>query len=292
MKVVVNLNGVIKGANKATVSVFDHGFLYGDSIFETIIAYNGKPLCLKEHLARLFRSAKSVYMKPIWSTEKYEREIKRTLAHFDKKNLQHIIRIILTRGVGPIGYNPKLCPKPTNIILVQEFSGQPQKFFSQGVPIWLVNRKRNSRDALNPAIKTGNLLNNILAHIEAQKSGGFEAIMLNQAGYITEGTTCNVFVVKNNVIKTPPLEAGILAGITRKLVFKLARKARIKIKEVNLRPQDLFTSDECFLTSTLKEIMPVTHCNKKRISNGKVGPMTQRLIHLYRGYVRKVLFLH
>ncbi len=292
MQMVVNFNGKLQSVSQAKVSILDHGFLYGDSIFETLITYNGKPLCLKEHLNRLFNSAHSVYMKPTWSYKDYEKEIFKSIKPLVKKNKQCIIRIILTRGVGPLGYNPKLCPRPTNIILVQEFKGHPQKYFSKGVPIWLVERKRNSSDALNPAVKTGNLLNNVLAHIEAQSKGGFEALMLNHSGFITEATTSNVFIVKNNVLKTPPLEAGILQGITRSLVFKLAEQNKIKVQEVNLKPQDLFKSDECFITSTLKEIMPVTQCNKKPIAKGCVGPLSKRLLHLYRDYVQTLVSAH
>jgi len=292
MNIVINLNGKLRTKKQAQVSIFDHGFLYGDSVYETLITYQGKPFCLDEHIRRLFKSAKAIHLKPSWSQPHYTRQIKKTIQPLWRKKREAIIRITLTRGVGAIGLDPSLCKKPTNIILAQEFKGYPKKYYTQGIHIWIVNTQRNAPAALNPAIKSGNFLNNILAFIEAQKHGAFDGIMLNHEGHIAEGTTSNIFIIKNNILKTPQIETGILEGITRDLVFRVAKKAQLQIQKTQLKPKDIYESDECFITSTTKEIMPVTRCNKKKIGHGYVGPVTQSLLHLYRKYVWEDLSLH
>ncbi|MBI2608852.1 MAG: aminotransferase class IV [Deltaproteobacteria bacterium] len=285
----ININGKLTSVKNARISIFDHGFLYGDSVYETLVTYDGRPFYLKEHLKRLERSAKAIHIKPTWSSEKYEKEILKTLKKFQKLKKEAIVRIMLTRGEGDIGLDPDLCKKPNNIILAWEFKGYPQKYYKKGINLHIVSVRRNAPNALNPAIKSCNFLNNILAFIEAKNKGAFDGVMLNQKGYVTEGTTSNIFIVKNNVLLTPKLETGILSGITRKLVFELCRKNNINAKEANITAQDVLRADECFITSTTKEVMPVSSCNGKKINQGGVRPLTKTLIHLYREHVNKVL---
>ena len=292
MKVVVNLNGRIHASSDVFIPIFDHGFLYGDSVYETLITYQGKPFYLKEHLDRLYQSASAIYIKPTWSKNRYTQEIKKTLQPLIKQKKDALIRITLTRGVGPIGLDPKLCKKPTNIIMAQELKTYSNSLYTQGVHLWIVERQRNAPRALNPAVKTCNFLNNVLAYIEAQNHKAYDGVMLNSKGLVAEGTTFNIFIVKNNVLKTPRLETGILPGITRHIVCTLAAKNGLKVLESDLKPRDVYGSDECFMTSTTKEVMGVTRCNNKKIASGKVGPLTQRLLQLYRGHVYKVLSLH
>ena len=293
MKVSLNVNGKIVGKNKAVVSVFDHGFLYGDSVYETLITYEGKPFLLDLHLERLYQSAKAIHIKPSWTKERYKKEIQKTLKTLVTNNKKKcLIRISLTRGVGPIGLDPALCKKPTNIIYAQEFRDYPPSFFKKGVQISLVATQRNSRFALNPAIKSCNFLNNILAYIEAKKHNSVEGVMLNFKGEITEGTTSNIFIVKNGVLKTPHLQSGILAGLTRHMIFKICKSEKIKVQETYLRPKDVLSADECFISSTTREIMPVTSCNGKKINKGRVGLITNKLINSFHSHVQKILDLN
>ncbi|MBI2026446.1 MAG: aminotransferase class IV [Deltaproteobacteria bacterium] len=318
MKISLNINGKLVTAHHAKVSIFDHGFLYGDSVYETLLTYEGRPFLLDLHLDRLFRSSSALQIKPSWSRDKYKKEIQKTLAPLVKQNKKKvmsqlwgrqgpseegdtvspttetlqkkcIIRICLTRGVGPIGLDPELCSKPTNIIYTQEFKDYPKSFYTKGINIRLVSTQRNSPFALSPAIKSCNFLNNILAFIEAKNHHALEGVMLNFKGHVAEGTTSNIFVVKDGVLRTPPLSSGILEGLTRWVVFEICKKEKIKATECVVRPHDIFKADECFISSTTREVMPVTKCDGKKIGTGHVGRVTQKLIRCFQEYAQRAL---
>src|SRR3990167_3407746 len=274
---IVNVDGVLYPPEKAVVSVFDHGFLYGDSVYETIRTYGNRPFLLNRHLDRLFRSAAGIRLKSAWDKERWRKEIDATMKEATYPG-EHYIRLILTRGLGDIGLDPGLCPKPTSIILVKPLLPMDPQLFTKGVNVALVSVARNSLAALPPSIKTGNFLNNILAHIEAESHGGFDGIMCNLKGELAEGTISNVFIVKGGTVYTPPKEAGILEGNTRGIIEEICKEGKIPFKFQSIFPGDLRGADEAFLTGTTREVLPVTKCDGKPIGKGVVGKITT-LIH-------------
>src|SRR5687767_7882747 len=239
----------------AKISVFDHGLLYGDGIFEGIRAYNGRVFKLKEHIDRLFYSAKAILLTiPISHAEIMEAVVETCRRN---KIRDGYIRLVVTRGVGGLGLNPNRCKRPSVIIIADKIQLYPPEFYERGLEIITVPTVRNLHSALNPAIKSLNYLNNILAKIEANNGGCEEAIMLNSEGYVSECTGDNVFIIKAGQMFTPPLSAGALYGITRGVVMEMAREASIEVSEPNLTRYDLFNADECFLTGTGAELIPV-----------------------------------
>ena len=264
----------------AKISVFDHGLLYGDGIFEGIRAYNGRVFKLKEHIDRLFYSAKAILLEIPMSREKISGAV------LESCRVNHLrdayIRLVVTRGIGNLGLNPRSCPKPTVFIIADKIQVYPAELYARGMEIITVPTVRNLHSAVNPAIKSLNYLNNILAKIEANNAGVEEAVMLNAAGFVAEGTADNLFIVKNGELFTPPLSAGALYGITRQTVMELARTAGLKVSEPNLTRYDLFNADECFLTGTGAEIMPVIKIDGRVIGDGKPGKITQKLVADYR----------
>src|SRR5437762_3075054 len=246
MKVFVD--GKFCDERDAKVSVFDHGLLYGDGIFEGIRAYNGRVFRLKEHIDRLFYSAKAILLTVPLSHEKMTEAV---LEPCHRNNIRDgYIRLLVTRGVGGLGLNPKKCRAPSVIIIVDRIQLYPPEYYKRGLDLITVPTVRNLHSALNPAIKSLNYLNNILAKIEANNSGCEEAIMLNAEGYVSECTGDNVFIVKAGQIFTPPLSAGALYGITRGVVIDLAKESGIAVSEPDLTRYDPFNADECFLTGT------------------------------------------
>ena len=269
------IDGKFCSERDAKISVFDHGLLYGDGVFEGIRAYHGRVFRLKEHIDRLFYSAKAILLEIPMSHAEIMRA---TVETCRKNNLRDgYIRLVVTRGVGTLGLNPNRCKKPSVIIIADKIQLYPPEFYQRGLELVTVPTTRNLHSALNPAIKSLNYLNNILAKIEANNAGVEEAIMLNAEGFVAEGTGDNVFIVKNGALSTPPLSAGALYGITRQTVIELAWEAGLKVSEPNLTRYDLFNADECFLTGTGAEIVPVVKIDGRVIGNGKPGAITRRL---------------
>jgi len=259
----------------AKVSVFDHGLLYGDGVFEGIRAYNGRVFKLQEHIDRLFCSAKAILLKIPMSHASLMRAVVDTCR---KNRLRDgYIRLVVTRGVGTLGLNPKGCKTPSVIIIADKIQLYPPEFYNRGMEIITVPTTRNLHSALNPAIKSLNYLNNILAKIEANNAGCEEAVMLNAEGFVAECTGDNLFIIKDGQLSTPPLSAGALYGITRRVVMDIAREAGYPVSEPNLTRYDLFNADECFLTGTGAEIVPVVKIDGRVIGRGKPGRITRRL---------------
>lgn len=281
----VYVNGHFVPKETASISVFDHGFLYGDGIYETLRAYNGKLFLISKHLGRLKHSADAISLKLPLSLDKIGEALYESLNV--NKLSEAYVRIHLSRGPGEIGLDPALCRAPTMIIVTQPFKDYPAEFYEGGVAVAVVATRRNHPLAVSPVIKSTNFLNNILAKIESLKAGAYEGIMLNWEGYVAEGTISNIFTVKHGVLHTPDLETGILEGVTRDLVLHLARKDRIPIKEAKLKPHDLTSADECFITNTTVEVLPVTRVDGAAIGSGKPGPVTTSLREAYKREVAK-----
>jgi branched-chain amino acid aminotransferase len=275
----VYIDGRFYDERDAKISVFDHGLLYGDGIFEGIRAYNGRVFRLKEHIDRLFYSAKAILLKIPLSRA----AITETVVESCRQNKirDGYIRLVVTRGVGTLGLNPYRCKKSSVIVIADKIQLYPPALYERGMEIVTVPTVRNLHSAVNPAIKSLNYLNNILAKIEAINAGCEEAVMLNAEGFVSECTGDNIFVIKNGKLQTPPLSAGALYGITRHVVIELAEKAGIPVSEPNLTRYDLFNADECFVTGTGAEIMPVVKVDGRVIGSGKPGSLTKKLVADY-----------
>lgn len=283
----IYLNGKLVPEEKALVSVFDHGFLYGDGIYETMRSYRDIVFLIDEHIKRLFRSGNLIRLKIPRSEEEIKKSIYRTLK---KNNLKDAyIRLSISRGPGEIGLDPELCKEPTFVIITKRFNEYPEELYRKGVTVSIVNTRRNAPEALNPKIKSLNFLNNILAKIEAKEAGTYEAIMLNYRGYLTEGTITNIFFVKRGSIFTPSIEAGILDGITRDLIIRVAERNGKNVKEGLYTPEDLYSADEAFITNTTLEILPVIKIDKNVIGKGIPGSVTKDLHRRYREEVERYL---
>lgn len=275
----VYVDGKYYGEKQAKVSVFDHGLLYGDGVFEGIRAYNGRVFKLKEHIERLYYSAKAILLEIPMTPDAMVRAVVETCRRNRIRN--GYVRLVVTRGVGTLGLNPNRCKRPSVIIIAGTIQLYPPEYYEKGLEIVTVPTTRNLHSAVNPAIKSLNYLNNILAKIEANIAGVEEAIMLNAEGYVAECTGDNVFIVKGGQIYTPPLYAGALYGITRGTVIELAREAGIPVTELNLTRYDVFNADECFLTGTGAEIIPVVKVDGRVIGSGKPGVLTRSLEEKY-----------
>ncbi len=269
------MDGKYCSERDAKVSVFDHGLLYGDGVFEGIRTYHGRVFKLKEHIDRLFYSAKAILLElPMSHAQLMKATVETCRAN---KLRDGYIRLVVTRGIGSLGLNPRSCKRPSVIIIADKIQLYPPEFYQRGLDIITVPTTRNLHSALNPAIKSLNYLNNILAKIEANNAGVEEAVMLNAEGFVAECTGDNLFIVKNRALFTPPLSAGALYGITRQTVIELAEEAGLKVSEPNLTRYDLFNADECFLTGTGAELIPVVKIDGRVIGTGKPGPVTRRL---------------
>ena len=275
----IYIDGKLYGESEAKISVFDHGLLYGDGVFEGIRAYNGRVFKLKEHIDRLFCSAHALLLDIPLSRADLCRATVETIRANELKDAY--IRLIVTRGVGTLGLNPRSCKQPSVIIIAGKIQVYPAEMYARGMDMVTVPTTRNLHSAVNPAIKSLNYLNNILAKIEANHAGVEEAVMLNSEGYVAEGTADNLFIVKQGKLLTPPLSAGALYGITRATVIELAEQTGLKVSEPNLTRYDLFNADECFVTGTGAEIMPVVKIDGRVIGSGKPGPITQQLVKEY-----------
>jgi len=276
----IYIDGKFYDEKNAKISVFDHGLLYGDGIFEGIRAYHGRVFRLKEHIDRLFCSAKGILLDlPLSHAQIMEATVETCRRN---KIRDGYIRLMVTRGVGGLGLNPKKCRAPSLIIIADRIQLYPPEYYQRGLDLITVPTLRNLHSALNPAIKSLNYLNNILAKIEANNGGCEEAIMLNAEGFVSECTGDNIFIVRGGELFTPPLSAGALYGITRAVVIEMAREASMVVSEPNLTRYDLFNADECFLTGTGAELIPVVKIDGRIIGTGKPGPVTASLIKKYR----------
>ncbi len=271
----IYIDGKYFDERNAKVSVFDHGLLYGDGVFEGIRVYNCRVFKLREHIDRLFYSAKALLLDIPMS---HAAIMRATVATCRKNRIRDgYVRLIVTRGVGTLGLNPSRCKRGSVIIIADKIQLYPEEFYERGLKIITVPTTRNLHSALNPAIKSLNYLNNILAKIEANHGGCEEAVMLNADGFVAECTGDNIFIVKAGQLFTPPLSAGALYGITRQTVIDLAQAAGYPVSEPNLTRYDLFNADECFLTGTGAEIIPVVQIDGRVIGKGRPGSVTREL---------------
>lgn len=280
----VYINGKFYDKPDAKISVYDHALLYGDGVFEGIRIYSGKAFKLKEHVARLFDSARSIKLEIPLTQEATIQAINDTIAI--NKKVDGYCRPIVTRGAGSLGLDPRRCSDPQVIVIVDDITMYPPELYENGMEIATVSTIRNHPNALNPRIKSLNYLNNIMAKIEGIQAGCLESLMLNHKGEIAECSGDNIFLVKGGVIRTPSIDAGILEGITRNTVIELARSKGHTVEEIGLTRHDVFIADECFLTGTAAEIIAVTKCDARTIGTGKPGPVTRDLREAFFKLVR------
>jgi len=293
MTIVVNLNGTLVPPGEAAVSVFDRGFLYGDSVYEVVRTYRRNPFELGAHLGRLGRSAERLGLELPWAAARTRREVLATLeavppaevadaeaAPWNKGELS--LRIIMTRGSGELGLDPALAVDPRAIVIASPLSAPPLAAYRAGVACRIVGVRHEPPGTVDPGAKTGAHLANVLALQEARAAGAHEALLLDRGGAVTEGASSNVFTVHEGAVRTPPLAAGILAGVTRELVLRLARAGGVEVREAPLLPGDLASADELFITSTAREVLPVTALDGRAVGSGRVGPVTTRLHALLR----------
>ena len=278
------LNDKLVDESKAKVSVFDHGLLYGDGVFEGIRVYNGKVFELEAHIERLFNSAHSIRLNIPQDPETLAQNVRTTIEANDISD--GYIRLIVTRGVGTLGLNPLACKEPQLIIIAASIQLYPQELYDTGLKVISANTMRNHPLAVSPQIKSLNYLNNILAKLEALDRDMLEAIMYNHMGFVAEGTGDNVFIVKNGQIFTPPHSAGSLTGITQKVVIQLARQSGYEVHEKNLTRYDLYEADEIFLTGTAAEVIGVVDLDGRPIGSGRPGPITCKLREKFQTFVR------
>jgi len=282
-RIAINVAGDIGPGAEARVAALDHGFLYGDSVYETVRTYRGAFFLLDRHLDRLQRSLDRVFIALPLDRRDLVAEVHRTVRAYRSLHSTEedvAVRIVVSRGAGPIGLDFALCERSTYLIYVFELPRLPASLYASGVPVVISKVRRNHPRALDPGIKSGNFLNNILAYKDAKDAGAHEAITCAAEGYLAEGTTSNVFVVKEGLVWTPHA-FGILDGITRAVVFEEGRAAGIPIGETNIPPEALFSADEAFITSSLKAVLGISHVNGRPVGAGRPGPITRRLHDLY-----------
>ncbi len=288
MAATIYVNGRITGERDAVIHVLDHGFLYGEGVYEVMRTYNRKPFLYGLHMDRMRQSARMINLEvPFTDAELLER-IEQTAEVFFEgqpgggQRVETYIRVLLTRGVGQMTYAADACAVPTLVIIIKPQVDPPAEAYEKGVKVVLVPVVRNHPFSINPLIKSNNLLNNALASQYAAREGGFEAIMRNYRSEISECSQSNLFVVKDGVVRTPPIDAGLLAGITRRFVFDISRACGVEVREATMTDGDLFGADEMFLTSTTREIVPIVVVNDSRIGAGIPGPVTRRLHQEFR----------
>ena len=284
MPLKVHINGQLYDKDDARISVFDHGLLYGDGVFEGIRSYAGKVFRLKEHLDRLWMSARAILLEIPGSKQQMAKAIEDTLAANGIED--GYIRVLVTRGCGTLGLDPNRCSDPRVIIITDRIELYPPELYEKGLEIITVSTVRNHPAALSPRIKSLNYLNNILAKIEGLQAGCIEALMLNHKGEVAECTGDNLFLVRDGRVLTPPTEAGILEGITRDVAMELLRESGIEVRETPLTKHDVYIADECFLTGTAAEVIPAVKLDSRPIGNGKPGPITRDLIERFHKLTR------
>jgi branched-chain amino acid aminotransferase len=282
MVATVNVNGRISAGDAAVVSVFDHGFLYGEGIYETLRTYHRRVFLYDRHMRRMRNSARLIDLALPFTDEQLAAQISETIAAANLGEHEAYIRILLTRGVGDLTYDLKATPKPSWVIIVKPLVSPPAELYDRGVKVVVVDVVRNHPQSVNPMIKSNNLMNSALAAQQAIKRGGFEAVMRNYRGELTECTQSNLFIVKNGAALTPPLESGLLPGITREFIFEIGRDTGIDVREQVLRDDDLFAADEAFLTSTTREVLPIAAVDERHIGSGAPGAITLKLLRAFR----------
>jgi branched-chain amino acid aminotransferase len=281
----IYINGKYFAKDDAKISVYDHGLLYGDGVFEGMRIYSGKVFRLREHLVRLFESALSIRLVIPLSIEQLTKDVNETVA---KNGLEDgYIRLVVTRGSGSLGLDPNRCSNPQIIIIVDSISLYPVEMYENGLELVTASTIRNHPAALSPRIKSLNYLNNIMAKVEGLKAGCVEAVMLNHKGEVAECTGDNIFIVKHGKLLTPPIEAGILEGITRNAVLELAGELGIEALQIPLTRHDIYVADECFLTGSAAEVIAAVKLDNRPIGSGKPGPITKRLNEAFRKLVRQ-----
>ncbi|MFW6238256.1 MAG: branched-chain-amino-acid transaminase [Halanaerobiales bacterium] len=276
----IYLNGEIVPEAEAMVSVFDHGYLYGDGIFEGIRAYSGRVFKLEEHIDRLYQSAKAIMLDLPLDPEEMEEAILKTIRANELKDAY--IRVVVSRGIGDLGLDPRKCGRPTLVIIASDIELYPESLYEEGLKVKTVPTRRNGPEMVNPRIKSLNYLNNIMARIEANQIDAPEAIMLNQQGYVAECTGDNIFIINGETLVTPPDFAGILKGIKRQVAMDIAEELGLEVKEQLFTRYDLFTAEECFLTGTAAEVIPVVEIDGRKIGDGTPGVTTGKLIKKFR----------
>jgi branched-chain amino acid aminotransferase len=285
MAATVNVNGRVSDQEHAVISVFDHGFLYGEGVYETLRTYNGQPFLFDRHMRRLRTSADMLALPvPLTNAEidARFRETVRAAGLGDSPDREAYIRILVTRGIGELTYDPAATPVSSIVVIVKPNVHPPAEVFERGVRVSLVGVVRNHPGTVNPLIKSNSLLNNALAMQEALRRGGFEGVMRNYKGELAECTQSNLFVVKNGSALTPPIAAGLLPGITREFLFEIGKEAGIEVREQVLHDADLFGADESFLTSTTREVVPIVQVDDAKIGAGVPGPITKALLDGFR----------
>ena len=281
MSATVNVNGRVTPECEAMISVFDHGFLYGEGIYETMRTYHGRPFLFDRHMRRLRRSASMIDLPLPFSDEELAAQI-RTTQDAAKLDGEAYIRVLVTRGIGELTYDLRATPHPSIVIIVKPQIDPPADVYEKGVRVVIVDIVRNHPATVNPMIKSNNLMNSALAMQQALRSNAFEGVMRNYKGELTECTTSNLFVVNNEVALTPPLEAGLLPGITREFLFDVGKDVGVEVAETVLGDEDLFRADEAFLTSTTRELVPIVTVNDRMIGSGRPGPVTWKLLNAFR----------
>ncbi|WP_257351380.1 branched-chain-amino-acid transaminase [Pseudalkalibacillus decolorationis] len=276
----IYLNGHYVKKEEAVVSVYDHGFLYGDGVFEGIRMYDGNVFRLKEHVDRLYDSAKSVLLNIPHTKEEITNVIAETLRRNELRDAY--IRVVVSRGVGNLGLDPLTCRSPQVIVIAEQLALFPKNLYDTGIEIVTVASRRNRADVLSPKVKSLNYLNNILVKIEANLAGVSEALMLNDQGYVAEGSADNIFIVKGNVIKTPPGYVGALEGITRNAIIEISQQLGYEMREEVFTRHDVYTADEVFLTGTAAEVIAVVKVDGREIGEGKPGSYTNELLEAFR----------
>ncbi len=275
MGLLIYLNGKLVKEEDAKVSIFDHGLLYGDGVFEGIRSYNGRIWKMDEHLVRLYNSAKAIMLEVPLNFYDLKNAIIQTVRA--NKLTDSYIRVVVTRGVGDLGLDPRKCKVATLFIIASSIQLYPESLYEKGLEVVTVGTRRNPPECINPAVKSLNYLNNVLGKIEANNGGAAEGLMLNSQGYVSECTGDNIFTVNKNVLLTPPVSAGALEGITRNTVMEIAANMGLVVKEMDMTRHDIFTAEECFLTGTAAEIISVIALDKRIIGTGKPGAVTKRI---------------
>ncbi len=279
------INGQLYDRENAKIGVYDHGLLYGDGVFEGMRIYGGKVFRLQEHLERLWHSAKAIWLEIPISLGEMAEAVNQTIRINGLED--GYVRLLVTRGAGTLGLDPNRTSDPQVIVIVDHIELYPKEYYRKGLEIVTVSTIRNHPAALSPRIKSLNYLNNILAKIEGQQAGCVEALMLNHKGEIAECTGDNIFLVADGELRTPPIDAGILEGITRAVVMELAEEAGIRVRELPLTKHDVYIADECFLTGSAAEVVPVVKVDSRQIGNGRPGPITQQLLQRFHEVTRQ-----
>jgi branched-chain amino acid aminotransferase len=286
MSATVNVNGRITSDGEAVISVFDHGFLYGEGIYETMRTYNGRPFLYDRHMRRLRNSARLIVLELPFTDEELAGQIRETMNAANLLGGEAYIRVLVTRGIGELTYDPAATPRPSVVIIVKPQVDPPPEAYDRGVRVVIVDVVRNHPETVNPMIKSNNLLNTALAAQQAIRRGGYEGIMRNYKGELTECTVSNLFIVKDGAALTPPLASGLLPGITRECLFDIGREIGVTVREQVLRDEDLFAADEVFLTGTTRELVPIVTVDDRTIGSGRPGPVTKTLLEGFRRRAR------